>query len=71
LLGAGHTAPNWVIWPAILPIGIGGGVTVPAMTSALLETIDLARGGGAGVVRSRGRRTTSILLVPDNVRLPN
>jgi MFS transporter, DHA2 family, methylenomycin A resistance protein len=47
LLCAGHTAPNWVIWLAMLPIGIGGGVTVPAMTSALLEAVEPAYAGVA------------------------
>ncbi|MDP9846104.1 MFS transporter [Streptosporangium lutulentum] len=47
LLCAGHTAPNWVIWLSMLPIGVGGGVAVPAMTSALLETVEPAYAGVA------------------------
>ncbi|MET8155961.1 MFS transporter [Sphaerisporangium sp. NPDC005289] len=47
LLWAGHTAPDWVIWLAMLPIGIGGGITVPAMTSALLESVEPAHAGVA------------------------
>jgi DHA2 family methylenomycin A resistance protein-like MFS transporter len=56
LLFAGHTAPNWVIWLAMLPIGIGGGVTVPAMTSALLETVEPAYAGVASGALSGARQ---------------
>ncbi len=47
LLFAGRAAPYPLIWLAMVPIGIGGGVAVPAMTSALLETVEPAYAGVA------------------------
>jgi MFS transporter, DHA2 family, methylenomycin A resistance protein len=40
LVLAGPNAPLWMIWAATIPIGIGGGAVVPAMTSAVMEAVD-------------------------------
>ena len=45
LLAAG--SDTTMIWLAMVPIGIGGGVTVPAITSALLESVEPAYAGVA------------------------
>jgi DHA2 family methylenomycin A resistance protein-like MFS transporter len=53
---AGSDAPIWWIWLAMLPTGIGGGITVPAMTSAVLETVRPASAGIASGALNAARQ---------------
>ncbi len=56
LLVAGPTAPNWVIWLATVPVGIGGGAAVPAMTSAVLEAVEPEYAGVASAELNTARQ---------------
>jgi DHA2 family methylenomycin A resistance protein-like MFS transporter len=56
LLVAGPSAPNWAIWLATVPVGIGGGAVVPAMTSAVLETVEPAYAGVASAELNTARQ---------------
>ncbi|GLW09771.1 MFS transporter [Microtetraspora sp. NBRC 13810] len=56
LLAAGPTAPNWAIWLATVPVGIGGGLAVPAMTSAVLETVEPEYAGVASAGLNTARQ---------------
>lgn len=56
LLVAGPTAANWVIWLATVPVGIGGGAAVPAMTSAVLETVEPEYAGVASAELNTARQ---------------
>jgi MFS transporter, DHA2 family, methylenomycin A resistance protein len=56
LLIVGPTAPNWAIWLATVPVGIGGGAAVPAMTSAVLETVEPEYAGVASAELNTARQ---------------
>jgi DHA2 family methylenomycin A resistance protein-like MFS transporter len=56
LLVAGPTAANWAIWLATVPVGIGGGAAVPAMTSAVLETVEPEYAGVASAELNTARQ---------------
>jgi MFS transporter, DHA2 family, methylenomycin A resistance protein len=56
LLVAGPTATNWVIWLATVPVGVGGGAAVPAMTSAVLGTVEPESAGVASAELNTARQ---------------
>jgi MFS transporter, DHA2 family, methylenomycin A resistance protein len=56
LLLAGPHASNWAIWAATVPVGIGGGAVVPAMSSAVLEAVEPAYAGVASAELNTARQ---------------
>ncbi|GAA4509739.1 MFS transporter [Actinoallomurus oryzae] len=56
LLVAGTGASNPVIWLATVPVGIGAGAVVPAMTSAVLETVEPGHAGVASAELNTARQ---------------
>ncbi|MCP2163556.1 MFS transporter [Goodfellowiella coeruleoviolacea] len=56
LLVAGPSAANWLIWLATVPVGLGAGMVVPAMTSAVLETVEPGYAGVAAAELNTARQ---------------
>lgn len=56
LLLAGPSAPVWVIGPVTVLVGIGGGAAVPAMTSAVLESVEPEYAGIASAELNTARQ---------------
>lgn len=56
LVPAGPHTSDWAIWAAIIPVGIGGGVVVPAMSSAVLEAVEPAYAGIASAGLNTARQ---------------
>ncbi|WP_147450940.1 MFS transporter [Streptomyces hoynatensis] len=56
LLAAGTDAPNWAVCLATVPVGIGGGAVVPAMSSAVLEAVEPAYAGVASAELNTARQ---------------
>lgn len=56
LLLAGPDAPNWQIWLATVPVGIGGGMAVPAMSGAVLEAVEPEYAGVASAELNTARQ---------------
>jgi DHA2 family methylenomycin A resistance protein-like MFS transporter len=56
LVLAGADAPLWMIWVATVPVGFGAGTVVPAMTSAVLESVPAARAGVASAQLNTARQ---------------
>jgi MFS transporter, DHA2 family, methylenomycin A resistance protein len=61
LLGTGAGMPYWQLAPQMLLLGGGIGLTVPAMTSALLGTVDKSRSGVASGVLNASRQAGSVV----------
>ncbi|WP_186382839.1 MFS transporter [Amycolatopsis rhizosphaerae] len=56
LLLAGPGAPDWVIWLVTIPVGLGCGVAVPALTAAVLEVVEPAHAGVASAELNTARQ---------------
>lgn len=56
LLLAGPHANDWAIWAATIPVGIGGGAVVPAMSSAVLEAVSPEYAGVASAELNTARQ---------------
>jgi len=56
LLAAGPHANNWEIWAATVPVGIGGGAVVPAMSSAVLKAVEPEYAGVASAELNTARQ---------------
>ena len=56
LLLAGPHASDRAIWAATIPVGVGGGVAVPAMSSAVLEAVEPAYAGVASAGLNTARQ---------------
>jgi DHA2 family methylenomycin A resistance protein-like MFS transporter len=56
LLSAGSDASVWAIWAATVPVGIGGGLVVPAMSSAVLEAVEPEYAGVASAGLNTARQ---------------
>ncbi|MEV5707062.1 MFS transporter [Actinoallomurus sp. NPDC052274] len=56
LLAAGPDAPYWVLSLTTLPVGVGAGAVVPAMTSAVLESVEPEYAGVASAQLNTARQ---------------
>lgn len=56
LLLVGPDTAEWVIWLATVPVGLGGGIAVPAMTAAVLEAVEPAYAGVASAGLNTARQ---------------
>ena len=61
LLGVKEGTPYWYLGGQLLLLGAGIGLTVPAMTSALLGTVDKSRSGIASGVLNAARQAGSVV----------
>ena len=72
LLSVGAHSPTVLVLVLLVPLGLGGGITVPPMTAALLEAVEPERSGVAAGVLSASRQLGGAIgvaafggLVPD------
>ncbi len=56
LLLGGADIPLWMIWVATIPVGFGAGTVVPAMTSAVMETVPASHAGVASAQLNTARQ---------------
>ena len=61
LVGASAGTPYWRMAPQLLLLGAGIGLVVPAMTSALLGTVDKSQSGIASGVLNASRQAGSVV----------
>ncbi len=61
LLVAGHDTRYWTLVPQLVVVGYGLGVVVPAMTSALLGSVDRDRSGVASGTLNTARQSGSVV----------
>jgi len=63
LITVGRTTPTAVLLLLLVPMGIGGGTAIPAMTSAFLEAVDASRYGLASGLLNASRQLGGALAV--------
>jgi MFS transporter, DHA2 family, methylenomycin A resistance protein len=71
-LSVGAHSPTVLVLVLLVPLGLGGGITVPPMTAALLEAVEPERSGVASGVLNAARQLGGAIgvatfggLVPD------
>ncbi|MGW1709956.1 MFS transporter [Streptomyces sp. NPDC002206] len=57
------SAPTWLLIAAMVPVGAGGSLAVPALTSLLLDQVAAGRAGTAGGVLNTSRQIGGALAV--------
>jgi DHA2 family methylenomycin A resistance protein-like MFS transporter len=63
LLAAGGSAPVPVVAALLIPIGAGGGLSIPTVTAVMLENVPREQAGLAGGVYNAARQVASALAV--------
>ncbi|WP_405912677.1 MFS transporter [Streptomyces sp. NBC_00963] len=53
----------WVVAALMVPVGLGGALTVPALTALLLDAVPAERAGTAGAVLNTGRQVGGAIAV--------
>ncbi|MEU4850218.1 MFS transporter [Streptomyces gilvosporeus] len=63
LLTVGAHTPVWVVAALMVPVGLGGALTVPALTAMLLDAVPADRAGTAAAVLNTGRQVGGAIAV--------
>ncbi|WP_018567303.1 MFS transporter [Streptomyces sp. PsTaAH-124] len=63
LAAAGAGTPWWLIALAMVPLGIGGALAMPALTSLMLESVAAERAGTAAALLNTSRQTGGALSI--------
>ncbi|CAM5498419.1 MFS transporter OS=Streptomyces tendae OX=1932 GN=F3L20_25895 PE=4 SV=1 [Streptomyces tendae] len=63
LLAVGTHTPVWVVAALMVPVGLGGALTVPALTAKLLDAVPADRAGTAGAVLNTARQAGGAVAV--------
>nr|WP_129299031.1 MFS transporter [Streptomyces lydicus] len=63
LLGVGAHTDVWAVAALMVPVGLGGALTVPALTAMLLDAVPADRAGTASAVLNTGRQVGGAIAV--------
>ena len=63
LLGIGAHTHVWAVAALMVPVGLGGALTVPALTAMLLDAVPTDRAGTASAVLNTGRQAGGAIAV--------
>ncbi|WP_327700752.1 MFS transporter [Streptomyces decoyicus] len=63
LLGVGAHTNVWAVAALMVPVGLGGALTVPALTAMLLDAVPADRAGTASAVLNTGRQVSGAIAV--------
>ncbi|MEV5510326.1 MFS transporter [Streptomyces orinoci] len=63
LLAVGTATPAWATALLMIPLGIGGSLAVPALTSLMLESVPAERAGTAAALLNTSRQTGGALSI--------
>ncbi|MEU8684797.1 MFS transporter [Streptomyces sp. NPDC048611] len=63
LLGVGAHTNVWAVAALMVPVGLGGALTVPALTAMLLDAVPADRAGTASAVLNTGRQVGGAIAV--------